>query len=271
MQFYVKTPLTKWILLWEHRFSPPKLHVCSKTNWPSCCLLATRSIICFFLEMTEFSPGKGPILSTVTVCLQTFFTPLRKPGVLEPRHQPGVCGGVKSGSSTQLKLWAKQVAGEKRSSPPLLGHPRRTVLCSWFCVGAPWPWASLWKWQLPCEKQQAGVWEDGHHWEPCSEPQSLRAGHSSFLLITRRSWLGCQDGWLRLQEFFALLASPAKERKLPCIWHPSGGHGDWWACSPRLGGEVMLLFFHKAADVSCFLRWLCIWSKSKLSFNPEYS
>lgn len=50
-----------------------------------------------------------------------------------------------------------------------------------------------------------------------------------------------------------------------------GDTGTDGARSPRLGGEGMLLFFHKAADVSCFLRWLCIRSESKLSFNPEYS
>ena len=207
-----------------------------------------------FSSKWQFCPGKGPFLSTGTICLQTFFTPLGKLGLPEPRHRPGFCGGVKGKTTTQFKLWAKQGEGEKRCSPTLLGHQRRQVLCSWLEVvaGVLWPWASLWKWRLPCEKQHAGVWEGGPHWGPCPEPQSLRA--SPLFLITRRSWLGCQGGWLRLQEFFALLASPAKERKLPCIWHPSGGHGDW--------RDAIIL--SQSCRCVCFLRWLCILWKLKI-------
>lgn len=59
-----------------------------------------------------------------------------------------------------------------------------------------------------------------------------------------------------LQEFSTSLERPTKERKLPCIWHPSGAHGD--PLSPGLGGEGMLFFRTQSRRHICFLRLLLI-------------
>lgn len=60
-----------------------------------------------------------------------------------------------------------------------------------------------------------------------------------------------------LQEFSPSLERPAKERKLPCIWHPSGVHGGPALSRAGRGGHVILPYT-KPQTIG-FLRLLLIW------------
>lgn len=135
-----------------------------------------------------------------------------------------------------------------RCSPLLLGLLQFQFMRCWFYV-----WPHVLKPHFAnrsCHVKSRGQRsvKMGCNWEPFSEPRDRGARLFSLSLVPRRSWPGCaacsQDGWLTLQEFFTLLESPARERKLPCIWHPSGAHRGPWL-SPILGGEGMLLFVTK--------------------------